>query len=82
MLIPKIKSVDALDQFRPIVFSNFKFKLISKTIVDILAALILYLVTHEQLGFIMEDIFMIELIFFLIIPLIKKTKLLSTTHTN
>lgn len=63
VLIPKIKCVDTLDQFRPIVISNFKFKLISKTIVDILVALMSYLVTHEQQGFIMGDIFMTILVY-------------------
>lgn len=39
ILIPKVKGVNMLEQFRPIAILNFKFKLVSKIIVDRLAAL-------------------------------------------
>lgn len=45
VLIPKIEGVDSLEQFRPIALSNFKFKIISKIIADILASVTLFLVS-------------------------------------
>ncbi|CAK8535928.1 unnamed protein product [Lathyrus sativus] len=51
VLIPKVKGVDDLDSLRPIALSNFKFKLISKIIVDRLATLMPFLVSEEQCGF-------------------------------
>lgn len=48
MLIPKSKNVDSLDQFRPVALANFKFKIIA----DMLASLILYLISQQQCDFI------------------------------
>jgi len=36
-LIPKIHGVDSIKDFRPIVLTNFKFKIISKILEDRLA---------------------------------------------
>ncbi|XP_058757090.1 uncharacterized protein LOC131630322 [Vicia villosa] len=52
VLIPKVVNTDSLDLFRPIVFSNFKFKIISKIIAVRLAAIMPQLVSQEQRGFI------------------------------
>lgn len=52
ILIPKIKGDDSLELFRPIVVSNFKFKIISKVLADRLAFIVPLLVPQEQQGFI------------------------------
>ncbi|XP_058784636.1 uncharacterized protein LOC131659466 [Vicia villosa] len=52
ILIPKKKNANSLDQFRPIALANFKFKTISKIIVDMLSPLIPHLISPEQHSFI------------------------------
>jgi len=39
ILIPKNSNADTIEQFRPIAMANFKFKIISKVIVDWLATI-------------------------------------------
>lgn len=51
-LIPKTKTTDSLDRSMPIALSNFKFKLISKTIVVRLAKIMSFHVSKEKKGFI------------------------------
>lgn len=51
-LIPKTKTTDSLDRFMPIALSNFKFKLISKTIVVRLAKIMSFHVSKDKKGFI------------------------------
>ncbi|GAU28119.1 hypothetical protein TSUD_295560 [Trifolium subterraneum] len=53
-LIPKIPDATSIDQFRPITMANFKFKIISKIIVDRLASILPTIVSDEQNGFIHE----------------------------
>lgn len=50
--MPKSKGGDSLDQYQPIALSNFKFKIISKILADMLVILMPNLVSHEKQGFI------------------------------
>lgn len=52
ILIPKTSNADTVDQYRPIAMANFKFKIISKIIVDRLARILPGIVSEEQRGFI------------------------------
>lgn len=52
VLILKSSNVDSLDQFCPIVLSNFNFKIISKIIADGLSPLMSHLVSLKQRGFV------------------------------
>ena len=52
VLIPKTTNADTMDQFRPIVMANFKFKIISKIIADRLAQIMPIIISKEQRGFI------------------------------
>jgi hypothetical protein len=50
-LLPKFPEASSIDQYRPIAMANFKFKIISKIIVDILASIMPNLISVEQKGF-------------------------------
>ncbi|XP_058784634.1 uncharacterized protein LOC131659462 [Vicia villosa] len=52
ILIPKKQNTNSLDQFHLIALANFKFKIISKILVDRLSPLIPHLISLEQHGFI------------------------------
>jgi len=52
ILIPKSPNADTRYQYRPIVMANFKFKIISKIIVDRLAKILTGIVSEEQRGII------------------------------
>jgi len=52
LLIPKTNNADLVDQYRPIVIANFKFKIISKTLVDRLAKIMPAITSVQQRGFI------------------------------
>ncbi|XP_058783724.1 uncharacterized protein LOC131658449 [Vicia villosa] len=52
ILIPKVKGSDSLDLFKPILVSNFKFKIITKILADRLASIMPFLISKEQRGFI------------------------------
>jgi hypothetical protein len=51
-LLPKTPDVISKDQYRPIAMANFKFKIISKILVDRLASILPVVVSQEQMGFI------------------------------
>jgi hypothetical protein len=51
-LLPKFPEASSIDQYRPIAMANFKFKVISKIIADMLASLMPNLISVEQKGFI------------------------------
>lgn len=52
MMLPKTNDADTMDEFRPITLSNFKFKIITKIIIDRLVSFMPTLVSLEQRGFI------------------------------
>lgn len=52
IIIPKVKGATLLDLFKPIVVSNFKFKIITKILADRLASIMPFLISKEQKGFI------------------------------
>ena len=52
MLIPKTSNVDSVSKFIPIAFANFKFKVISKILADMLASLMPHIISKEQRGLI------------------------------
>jgi len=52
LLIPKTNNADLVDQYRPIVIANFKFKIISKILVDRLAKIMPAITSVQQRGFI------------------------------
>ena len=49
-LIPKIHDADYLDKFKSIAMSNFKFKVITKILPDMLASFIPLLISNQQKG--------------------------------
>ena len=51
-LFSKTNDDISIDQYRPIVMDNFKFKVISKVLADILEVIMLSIVSQEQMGFI------------------------------
>lgn len=51
-LIPKTNNADTVEQFRPIAIANFKFKVISKILLDRLSAIMLAITSVQQRGFI------------------------------
>ncbi|WJX12769.1 hypothetical protein P8452_03227 [Trifolium repens] len=51
-LLPKFPEASSIDQYRPIAMANFKFKIISKILADILASIMPTLISVEQKGFI------------------------------
>ncbi|XP_058776557.1 uncharacterized protein LOC131650867 [Vicia villosa] len=52
VLIPKTNSACSLNQFRPILLANFKYKIISKILADRLSSILPSLISSEQKGFI------------------------------
>jgi len=52
VLIPKVPNVDSIGQYRPIAMANFKFKILSKILVDRLAQVLPEIISKEQRGFI------------------------------
>lgn len=52
VLISKSSNRDTLPRFRPIVMANFKFKIISKVLVDKLVLILPGIISEEQRGFI------------------------------
>jgi len=51
-LIPKIQDADSIKDYRPLVVSNFKFKIISKILADRLALLTARIIYPNQYGFV------------------------------
>jgi len=51
ILIPKTPNVDSIDQYRPIALANFKFKVVTKVIEDMLARNLPNIISEEQRGF-------------------------------
>jgi hypothetical protein len=62
-LIPKTPNADPMNQFRPIAMANFKFKIISEILADMLAQIMIALISRDQRGFIhgrnIKDCFLI-----------------------
>lgn len=52
ILIPKIPRVDCIEKFHPLALANFKFKVITKVLVDKLAKVDPKIISLEQKGFI------------------------------
>ena len=52
VLIPKTKDADSIDKFRPIIFGNFVYKIISKILADRLAKIVAHIIAPPQFGFI------------------------------
>lgn len=52
VLIPKTPQADVIDQFRPIALANFKFKIISKVLVDRLTSIMQNFISNEHKGFV------------------------------
>jgi len=50
-LIPKIQGVESINDYMPIVVANFKFKIISKILVDKLALVVTRIISPNQYGF-------------------------------
>ena len=53
-LIPKIHEATSIKDFRPIAMANFRFKIISKILVDRLASIAARIVSSNQNGFIKD----------------------------
>jgi len=51
-LIPKIQGVESIKDYRPIIFANFKCKIISKILADRLALVAARIISHNQYGFV------------------------------
>jgi len=51
-LIPKIQGADSIQDYRPIVVVNFKFKIISKILADRLALVAVRIISPNQYGFV------------------------------
>jgi len=51
-LIPKIQGAKCIKDYRPIVVANFKFKIISKILVDRLALMAAKIISPNQYGFV------------------------------
>jgi len=49
-LIPKIQGVDSIKDYRPIVVTNFKFKIISRILADRLALVVARIIYPKQYG--------------------------------
>jgi len=52
VLIPKVDIAERVEQFRHIALANFKFKLITNILADRLAAIMPFIISEEQRGFI------------------------------
>ena len=55
-LIPKTLGANSVKDFRPIVVANFKFKIISKILVDRLAIVVARIISPNQYGFVGRQI--------------------------
>jgi len=51
-LIPKIQGTDSIKDYRPIVVTNFKFKIISKILADRLVIVAARIISPSQYGFV------------------------------
>ncbi|XP_019432708.1 PREDICTED: uncharacterized protein LOC109339679 [Lupinus angustifolius] len=54
VLIPKLIGADKIEDFRPIVMTNFQFKIISKVLADRLATIAPKIVSIQQRGFVKD----------------------------
>ncbi|KAI9198086.1 hypothetical protein LWI28_009807 [Acer negundo] len=54
VLLPKLRDSISVDQFRPIVLSNFLFKISSKSLADYLARVAARIISPQQFGFIRD----------------------------
>ncbi|KAI9200065.1 hypothetical protein LWI28_002180 [Acer negundo] len=54
VLLPKLRDSISIDQFQPIVLSNFLFKISSKILADRLARVAARIISHQQFGFIRD----------------------------
>ncbi|XP_058751049.1 uncharacterized protein LOC131624079 [Vicia villosa] len=52
VLIPKTKEASCLGQYRPIALANFKFKIISKILIERLSSILPNIISKEQKGFV------------------------------
>jgi len=52
ILIPKSPDADTIEKYRPIALANFKFKIVTKVMADILANILPFNISDEQKGFI------------------------------
>lgn len=52
VLLPEVKEADKIEKYRPIALANFKFKIISKILADILAKVLPQIISKEHKGFI------------------------------
>ena len=52
VLIPKVPNAVSITQYRPIPLANFKFKIISKILADMLASIMKNIISTQQRGFI------------------------------
>ncbi|XP_050920216.1 uncharacterized protein LOC127137838 [Lathyrus oleraceus] len=52
ILIPKTSQADVIDQFRPKALANFKLKIISKVLIDILASIMPSIISKEKKDFV------------------------------
>ena len=53
-LIPKIQGANSIEDYRPIVVSNFKFKIISKILADRLVLVAARIISPNQYGFVQD----------------------------
>jgi hypothetical protein len=51
-LIPKSPDADTIEKYRPIALANFKFKIVTKVMADILANILPFNISDEQKSFI------------------------------
>jgi len=54
ILIPKVPDAVNVGQYMPISFANFRFKIISKILIDRLAPIMNNIISPEQIGFIKD----------------------------
>jgi len=50
--IPKIQGAKSIEDYKPIVVANFKFKIISKILADRLALVVAIIISPNQYGFV------------------------------
>ena len=51
ILIPKVPGANSMDRFRPIILSNFLFKVIAKILADRLGTIAFRIISENQFGF-------------------------------
>lgn len=51
-LIPKVHGPEYIKDFRPIALAKFRFKIISKILLDRLASVVVQIISHNQYGFV------------------------------